>query len=94
MGAFGDASVFNWVGFDQQQTLGSHAAPVRIKPQTSSSVMSHLAQAREAVADLNRRQHRTERDLRNQQALEWLSENRQKYAGQWIAVRGATGRNR
>ena len=74
---------------DQPQRPPSNFTSTRILPQRSSSVVFHLAQARATLADLVRSQHRAERDSKHQEALCWLSENRQKYAGQWIALQGA-----
>ncbi|MGI9073511.1 MAG: DUF5678 domain-containing protein [Bryobacteraceae bacterium] len=53
------------------------------------SVNVHLAQGRKAVAALVQVHYRSERDGKHRQALRWLSENRNRYRGQWIALQGA-----
>jgi hypothetical protein len=49
----------------------------------------HIKQARARVFELIARDQRTAQEKEYRQALQWLAENRQKYAGQWIALRGA-----
>ena len=56
--------------------------------QSSHIAKTHLLQVREASADLARLQEREERDRNQRLALKWIAENRQIYAGQWIALRG------
>ncbi len=51
-------------------------------------VKAELTQARSTLKELARLGERAGREHQLQQAMSWLSENRQKYAGHWIALQG------
>lgn len=57
--------------------------------QTDISLEEHIKNARAAIAELLEREQRVEPTGAHQEALAWLARNREKYAGRWIAVRGA-----
>jgi hypothetical protein len=52
------------------------------------AVDEHLSQARRALESLARARQRTLRQRQFDQEMIWLAENRQKYAGQWVALDG------
>jgi hypothetical protein len=56
---------------------------------SAMSIEDHLCRAPEALAALVRLQRRSERDQRYRAAQLWLSENRYKWGGQWIALQGS-----
>jgi hypothetical protein len=56
---------------------------------TNTSLASHLATARSAIAELVEREQRNDRARMYEQALEWLVRNRARYRGQWVALRGS-----
>ncbi len=61
----------------------------RVLRKTDISLEEHLTNARAAIAELLDREQRAESTKPHQDALAWLARNREKYAGQWIALRGA-----
>jgi hypothetical protein len=61
----------------------------RLLRNTDISLRAHIKNARAAIAELLQREQRAEQTKAHQEALSWLAKNREKYAGQWIAVRGA-----
>ena len=55
----------------------------------TTSLTDHLRNARAGLTELMERERRAEQHKNFQKALQWLSENRQRYAGQWLALQGA-----
>ncbi len=49
-----------------------------------------MAGARQAGVMLHSTGERIERDRNDKAALRWLSENRESYKGQWIALQGSS----
>ncbi len=60
------------------------------RPQnTHISLQAHIKNARSAIGELLDRKQQAEQTKAHQEALAWLARNREKYSGQWIALRGA-----
>lgn len=86
-------SIFHGVA-SQASTVFGASLISRMQPETCSrktdiSLVSHIETARAAIVELRDRERRTERNRAYEQALAWLDSNRERYAGQWIALRGS-----
>jgi uncharacterized protein DUF5678 len=54
----------------------------------ASSVADHLLKAQIAIGSLTQLRDSARKDRQREQEKAWLSENRHKYSGQWIALLG------
>lgn len=86
MPAFSNPQSVGLSDFDQQ-SAGIERLIHNRRP--AMSIENHLCRAPEVLAALVRLQRRSERDHGYRAAQLWLSENRHKWVGQWIALQGS-----
>jgi len=54
----------------------------------ATTLWAHLSGARRALANLGQVRQRAEKDRLLRQERQWLSENRHRFSGRWIALEG------
>lgn len=71
---------------DAKQTLQGYDFVLR--DESSATINTHLGGAKEALRKLAESGKRAQGIRRSCEELVWLAENRHKFSGQWIALRG------